>query len=93
MEFTYDVEVVALYLGLVTLVNRIVAGFFAPIIDKLKIDKFYLMYVSWVLGAFIVYTTGFNLFVDLIPNPLIGEIFTAVVVGGGANILHDVTGS
>jgi len=38
-----------------------------------------------------VWLTGVNLFVAYIPNALVGKILTAVVAGGGANLLHDLT--
>jgi len=38
-----------------------------------------------------VWFTGLNLFAPFIPNALIGQILTAVVAGGGANMLHDLT--
>lgn len=80
-----------IYLGLVVLVNRIVAGLFTPAIEALKIDKVWLMYMSWVAAAFIIFSTGLNLFAAIIDAPLIGQLLTAVSVGGGANILHDVS--
>jgi len=32
-----------------------------------------------------------NLFATFIPNQLIGQILTAIVAGGGSNLLHDLT--
>ncbi len=38
-----------------------------------------------------VWFTGVNLFASFIPNALIGQILTAIVAGGGSNLLHDLT--
>ncbi|MDX9810525.1 MAG: hypothetical protein RBT04_10280, partial [Sphaerochaetaceae bacterium] len=44
-----------------------------------------------ILSGVFVWFTGLNLFAPFIPNALIGQILTAVVAGGGANMLHDLT--
>ena len=80
---------IGVYIGLTLLVNRIVAGFFTPIIERLKIGKFWLMYVSWVSAACIIFATGLNLFEPIITISIVGQVLTAIAVGGGANILHD----
>jgi len=49
------------------------------------------MYASWVLSGILVWLAGVNLFAAFIPGELIGKILTAVVAGGGANLLHDLT--
>lgn len=93
MKFNIGSEAVAVYLSLIVLINRIVEGFFTPIFDKLEADKTYLMYVSWLVGAAIIFATGLNLFMEIIINPTVGQVLTAIAVGGGANILYDVTSS
>ena len=91
MEFNFDNSIITLYLSLVVLINRIVKGFFTPLFDKLNIDHLWLMYQAWILASMIIFLTGLNLFVEIIPNPIVGQVLTAVAVGGGANILHDVS--
>lgn len=76
--------------GLAVLVNRFVEGFITPIFDKFGLDKFAIMYIAWVLAGLLVFATGMNLFEELIQNQIIGQIVTAVVSGGGANLLHDL---
>ena len=73
------------------LINRIVAGFFTPIFDKFKIGKTSLMYLAWIAAAYITFSTGLNLFESIITVPIVGQVLTAIAVGGGANILYDVT--
>jgi len=80
-------------LFLVFVVNRFTAGAITPIFDKFKWDKFYLMYVSWVVGALVVFLADINLFAAYLPAnvEIIGRLLTALLAGGGANILHDIT--
>ena len=76
---------------LVVVVNRLVDGLAEPLYKKLSWDKFSLMYVSWGLGALVVALARVNLFyfVDWV-HPAIGYVFSAIVAGGGANLLHDI---
>jgi len=89
MEF--DVTTLGVVIGMMVLANRLVAALVTPIFDKYNLDKFWLMYPSWILSGVFVWFTGLNLFAPFIPNALIGQILTAVVAGGGANMLHDLT--
>jgi hypothetical protein len=89
MEF--EPAVLAIVIGFMVLANRLVAMLITPIFDKYKVDKFWLMYVAWVISGVLVFLAGVNLFEAFIPNALIGKILTAVVAGGGANLLHDLT--
>jgi hypothetical protein len=80
--------------GLLAIVaERLVAGLVTPLFTKFKLDTFYLLYVSWAVGGVLVYLSGANLFAAYIPNPLTGQILSAVVAGGGANLIHDIFGS
>ena len=91
MEF--DVTLLGVVIGMMVLANRLVAALVTPIFEKYGWDKFWLMYPSWILSGVFVWFTGLNLFAPFIPNALIGQILTAVVAGGGANMLHDLTDS
>ena len=75
---------------MVTVAERLVTGLIAPIFEKFHIDKFYLMYAAWIVGGGLVWLTGANLFASFMADPLVGQILTAVVAGGGANLLHDL---
>jgi hypothetical protein len=55
------------------------------------VDKFWLMYVAWVMAGVLVFLADVNQFAQFIPNLLIGKILTAIVAGGGGNLLHDLT--
>lgn len=89
MEFAP--ENLAVVIGFMVLSNRLVAALITPIFDKYELDKFWLMYVAWIISGVLVWLAQLNLFADFIPNPLIGHILTAVVAGGGSNLLHDLT--
>jgi hypothetical protein len=87
----FEPEVLAIVIGFMVLSNRLVAALITPIFDKYAVDKFWLMYVAWVMAGVLVFLADVNLFAEFIPNLLIGKILTAVVAGGGGNLLHDLT--
>jgi uncharacterized membrane protein HdeD (DUF308 family) len=88
---TFEPAVLAVVIGFMILANRLVAMLVTPIFDKYEWDKFWLMYVAWVISGVLVFLAGVNLFEAFIPNELIGKILTSVVAGGGANLLYDLT--
>jgi hypothetical protein len=87
----FEPEVLAIVIGFMVLSNRLVAALITPIFDKYQVDKFWLMYVAWVMAGVLVFLADVNLFAEFIPNLLIGKILTAIVAGGGGNLLHDLT--
>ncbi len=89
MEF--DVTLLGIVIGMMVLANRLVAMLVTPIFEKYSLDKFWLAYPAWILAGVFVWLTGVNLFAPYIPNELIGQILTAIVAGGGANLLYDLT--
>ena len=89
MEF--DIVTLGVVIGMMVLANRLVAALVTPLWDKYGWDKFWLMYPAWILAGVLVWLTGVNLFADYIPNELIGKVLTAIVAGGGSNLLHDLT--
>jgi hypothetical protein len=56
-------------------------------------DFWWLFYVSLVTGAVIGWFSQINLFVDYVPEAVIGRVLTAVLIGGGATLIHDVLSS
>ena len=48
------------------------------------------MYIAWVFAGVLVAFSQVNLFVEFIPSPIVGLVLTAVVAGGGSNLLHDL---
>lgn len=89
MEF--DIATLGIVIGFMVLANRLVAALVTPIFDHYGWDHFVLMYVAWVLAGVFVWLSGVNLFAAYIPSILVGKILTAIVAGGGSNLLHDMT--
>jgi hypothetical protein len=89
MEFAP--EILSIVVGFMVLANRLVAALITPIFDKYELEKFWLMYVAWVVAGLFVWLADVNLFQGLIADPFIGKILTSVVAGGGSNLLHDLS--
>lgn len=85
-----DTLVIALFLSVVT--NRVLEAFVAPLKVKFpNVDMWWLIYVSWVLAGGLAWAAGINLFVAYLPGQeLVGRVLTAIVVGGGSNLLADL---
>jgi hypothetical protein len=78
---------------LVLAVNRFVDAAITPFFDKYKWDKFWIKYISWILGGGLVFAAQLNLLAGLVPNQTLGLILTAIVAGGGPTLLHDIFNS
>ena len=87
----FDPSLLAVVAGFAILSNRLVAGLITPLFDHYNWDKFPLLYISWVLAAALVFLSGANLFAAFFPSVIVGQILTAIVAGGGGNILHDLS--
>lgn len=78
--------------------NRIVEGLFKPLFERFKWDDFWLMYVSWAVGGLLVSLGEINLFVTVLPEAIwgvlpgrvVGIVLSALVAGGGANLINDL---
>ena len=82
---------IALFLSVAA--NRIIEAVLAPVKIKFPAaDLWWVVYLTWVLGGALAYLAGLNLFTEQLPalNPVIGQVLTSLVVGGGSNLLHDV---
>lgn len=53
-------------------------------------DFWWLQYVALVMGLFIGWLGNVNLFALYIPDPVVGRILTAILIGGGSSLIHDV---
>lgn len=87
----FSPELLAIVIGMMVLANRLVAALVTPIFEKYNLDKFWLMYIAWIVAGLLVWPTGVNIFGDVISNQIIGQVLTIVVAGGGSNLLHDLT--
>jgi hypothetical protein len=82
---------VAIFLSVVA--NRVIEAIVAPIKKQYPLlNMWWLIYVSWLVGGLLSWFAGVNLFAPLVLtlDPLIGRILTAVVVGGGSNLIADL---
>lgn len=70
--------------------NKLIDGLVKPLWERAGLDRFYLLYVSWLVGGVLVWFSGVNLFKDTILSWQIGQILTAIVAGGGASFIHDI---
>ena len=75
---------------LATITNRLVEGLIKPVFAKYGWDKFWLMYIAWFIAAGLVFAAGINLFPGVFTDSIIGLLLTALVAGGGANLLNDL---
>ena len=86
---------VALFLSLAA--NRIIEALVRPLKKYLygpeEFTWWWLIYVSWVFGGVLAWLAGLQLFQEYLPlYPLVDRILTAIVVGGGANLIHGIFG-
>jgi hypothetical protein len=87
----FEAEILAIVIGLMGLANAIVAALVTPLFDKFEWDKFPIMYIAWAVAGLFVALSGVNLFANVFPSPIVGQVITAIVAGRGANLIHDVS--
>lgn len=86
----FEAQVLAVVIGFMVLANRLVEMLVTPLFEKFEWDKFWIMYIAWVVSGVLVAFSQVNLFEAFIPNQIVGLVLTAVIAGGGANLLHDL---
>lgn len=87
----FDAAIMSMVAGLMVLANKLVDALALPIFEKYDWNKFWLMYVAWGFSGVLVALAGINLFEGVFTNDIVGLVLTAIVAGGGANLLHDAT--
>ena len=84
-----DALAVAAFLSVVN--TTIVDYLLKPIKEKFPyIDTWWMVYVSLFTGALLVWFSQVNLFLSYIPDLTVGRVLTAVVAGGGSNLLYRI---
>lgn len=84
-------EPLAIAMFLAVVGNRLTEALIVPIFDRLKMDKFWLTYLAWVVSGAVVALSGVNLFsANILPDPLAGRTLTIIIAGGGSNFLADI---
>jgi hypothetical protein len=86
----FEAQVLAVVIGFMVLANRLVEMLVTPLFEKFEWDKFWIMYIAWVVSGVLVAFSQVNLFEAFIPNQIVGLVLTAIIAGGGANLLHDL---
>lgn len=81
-------------LSLAVLIERLVEFFVAPVFDaNPKLPKVALRYIAAVVGIGICVASGLNALAFMpglsTVSPLIGQVLTGLLVGGGATLLHE----
>lgn len=88
--FNFDPKLWGILLGLAVIVERIVQFFVKWIFEQVKVDTKWLLPITWVFGGLIAAATGINLFDGVFAWDWVGLVLTAVLVGGGSNLMHDL---
>ena len=71
--------------------KAIIDAVFAPIRQRFPdLDLWWVVYVSLATGAVIARFAEVNFFGDFVPNEILGRVLSAIVVGGGASLIHDI---
>src|SRR5512139_962660 len=79
----------AFFLALIS--ERLVEYFASPLFQRNQWDTFYLMYVGLGVGFVLSLAVGANAFNQEFITSTVCLILTAVTVGGGSNLLHQIT--
>jgi len=53
-------------------------------------DRWWLIYVALVSGAALSWFSGLDLFTELPIPPMVGLVLTALLVGGGSPLIHQI---
>lgn len=84
-------EALTLAFFLALIANRLTAAIVEPVKQHWPaLDLWWLIYPSWVIGGLLAWLAGANLFAAYFADPLAGRLLSAVVIGGGSNLLHDL---
>lgn len=87
----FDWTIVVQVLFVMSIVKGLVDGLITPLFEHKNWDKFYILYVSWILGVTIILLTPLNLFEGLVTSSIAGRILTGLIAAFVANIVHDST--
>jgi SNF family Na+-dependent transporter len=83
------VEVFAALVMIAVVIEKLIAALVQPLFIKLKIDTWWLLYVSFVVGGLFGWATGLNAF-PVFTSAGIGQLLTALICGAGPTFLYDL---
>jgi hypothetical protein len=70
---------------------KVIEYFVTPLFDRFKLDHGALLYIALLTGFGLGMTVDSTLFLpNLFVYPIVGRIVTAVLIGGGSNLIHDI---
>jgi hypothetical protein len=75
---------------LAVIINRLTEILIKPIFERQNWDNFYIVYVTWILGFMLVMLTGIDAFDGLFKFAVVGPILTALIAGGGSNLIYEL---
>ena len=84
-------EPLAIALLLAIANQKIIDYLFAPVRQKFPdLDMWWVLYVALASGFALGWFSEVNLFAQYIPAVTAGRVISAVLVGGGASLIHDI---
>jgi len=82
-------EVFAGLILLMVVIEKLIDAIVKPLFVRLKVDTWWLLYVSLVFGFAIGWATGLNAF-PVVGSEVVGKILTALVCGCGPTFIYDL---
>lgn len=71
---------------LMRLVEQIVKPFF----ERYALDKFWLAYITLVVGGVLAWFTGLNALPVFAESPVVGRVLTCLIIGLGPSFIYDL---
>lgn len=90
IEWQSVLGVVGTVVALAILGEALVEAAVVPLFDHYEWDRFWLMYISWLVVGLIVAAGQVNALGWLIPSPIVGQILTIILGGRGSNFFHEL---
>lgn len=79
-------------LFLSTVNERIIEATVKKAFERFNVDSWWLIPTSWVTGLALGLLSTLNLFVGVFRWDVVGWILTAILIGGGSNLIHEIYG-
>jgi uncharacterized membrane protein len=87
----FNAEVIPVVLAFSVLAWGMVNALVVPLFEKKGWDRFYIMYIAWVVSGVLVGLTGANVFSTTFLVPAAGQVLTALIAGILSNLIADAT--